>query len=200
MDAKQKNLDNDVPLQKKLDDLYDLIDGIETAMFTTRRPDGHLVSRPLQTQQRAAGADLWFVTGLDAQVITDLYGDPHVNVAYFRDRTKEWVSVSGIASVTQNREIIRELYKPDWRAWFADEGGKRDGGPEDPRIALLLVEAHSVTYLKKDRPAPVVLFAIARAMVTGNPPKVGDQRELGEQELRVATHRDQAGDAGEARP
>ena len=34
------------PLGKKLDELYELIDGIEIAMFTTRRPDGHLVSRP----------------------------------------------------------------------------------------------------------------------------------------------------------
>jgi len=28
---------------KKIDELYDLIEGIETAMFTTRRADGHLV-------------------------------------------------------------------------------------------------------------------------------------------------------------
>jgi general stress protein 26 len=37
-------------LSKKLDDLYDLIEGIEIAMFTTRRPDGHLASRPMATQ------------------------------------------------------------------------------------------------------------------------------------------------------
>jgi len=35
---------------KKLDELYALIDGIEIAMFTTRRPDGQLVSRPMATQ------------------------------------------------------------------------------------------------------------------------------------------------------
>ena len=28
---------------KKIDDLYDLIEGIETAMFTTRRSNGRLV-------------------------------------------------------------------------------------------------------------------------------------------------------------
>ena len=51
-----------MPTSKKIDELYDLIKGIETAMFTTRRPNGQLVSRPMATQERIEGADLWFVT------------------------------------------------------------------------------------------------------------------------------------------
>ena len=47
--AVAKNTDDSVPTDKKLDDLYELIDGIEIAMLTTRRADGHLVSRPMQT-------------------------------------------------------------------------------------------------------------------------------------------------------
>jgi chloramphenicol 3-O-phosphotransferase len=58
--AVARNRDDAVPMVKKLDDLYDLIDGIEIAMFTTRRADGHLVSRPMQTQERTSGVDLWF--------------------------------------------------------------------------------------------------------------------------------------------
>jgi tRNA C32,U32 (ribose-2'-O)-methylase TrmJ len=41
--ATAKNRDDVVSTEKKLDDLYELIDGIEIAMFTTRRADGHLV-------------------------------------------------------------------------------------------------------------------------------------------------------------
>jgi general stress protein 26 len=33
-----------------VDELYDLIEDIEIAMMTTRRPDGRLVSRPMATQ------------------------------------------------------------------------------------------------------------------------------------------------------
>ncbi|HYC32671.1 MAG TPA: hypothetical protein VEB59_10325, partial [Gemmatimonadales bacterium] len=72
---------------------------------------------------------------------------------------------------------------PDWKAWFGDEGGGRDGGPDDPRLALILVDVHSVTYLKVDKPRPVVLFEVLKAMVTGEPPKVGVQRSVGEGEL-----------------
>ena len=38
---------------KKIDELYDLIKGIETAMFTTRRPTGQLVSRRRELRQGA---------------------------------------------------------------------------------------------------------------------------------------------------
>ena len=181
--AADRNRDQS-PLGKKLEDLYALIEGIEIAMFTTRRPDGHLVSRPMATQTQAQGTDLWFVTDVESHKLDELELDPHVNLAYYRDRTREWVSVSGTASITQDRRAIRELYRPDWKAWFGDEGGERDGGPDDPRLALILVEVHSVTYLKVDKSRPVVLFEVAKAMVTGTPPNVGEQRTVSESELR----------------
>ena len=186
-DALEKNKDNDVPLEKKLDDLYKLIDGIETAMMTTRRADGHLVSRAMQTQRRTTGSDLWFMTNAEAEKFEEIAKDPHVNLSYYRDRTREWVSVSGRAILSKDRDLINSLYKPDWKAWLGDMGdGKRDGSPHDPRIAIILVEADSVTYSKKDRPMPMVLFEIVKAMVTGSPPKVADLRELGRDELNSA--------------
>jgi general stress protein 26 len=168
---------------KNLKDLYELIDGIATAMFTTRRPDGQLVSRPMATQTQAEGTDLWFVTDVESHKLDELESDPHVNLAYFRDRTKEWVSVSGIALVSQDRKAIKELYRPDWKIWFGDEGGARDGGPDDPRLALILVDVQSVTYLKQDKPRPVVLFELVKAFVTGKRPDLGEVRQVDEAEL-----------------
>jgi hypothetical protein len=40
-----------------------------------------------------------------------------------------------------------------------------------------------VTYLKVDKPQPLVLFQVAKAMLTGTPPKVGVQRELSGEEI-----------------
>ena len=170
--------------EKKLDQMYGLVEGIEIAMFTTRRPDGHLVSRPMATQARAAGADLWFVTDGEAHKLDELQHDPHVNVSYFRDRTMEWVSVSGTARVVTDRAKIHELYRPDWRAWFTDQGGERDGGPDDPRLTLVAVDAHSVVYMKNDTPRPVVLFEVVKGIITGQQPDVGETHVLHEGELR----------------
>ena len=175
---------DEVSTEKKLDDLYKLIDGIETAMLTTRRSDGFLVSRAMQTQKRTSGTDLWFVTGWYADKLDEIALDPHVSVTYYKDRTRDWVSVSGKAIITRDRDLVRGLYKPDWKAWFPNEGGAKDGGPDDPRITLILVEAHSVTYSKTDRPMPMVLFELVKGMVTGTAPKVADLRTVTEQELR----------------
>ena len=163
---------------KKIDDVYDLIGGIETAMFTTRRPNGQLVSRPMATQERIEGADLWFVTDVETHKLDELAVDPHVNCAYFNNKSREWVSVSGVAHVSKNRSKIRQLYKEDWKIWFGDEGGERDGGPNDPRIALIMVEAESATYMKLNKPKPVVLFEVLKSFVTGSRADLGDVKEI----------------------
>lgn len=188
--AVAKNTDDAVSSEKKLDDLYELIDGIEIAMLTTRRSDGHLVSRPMQTQERENGLDLWFMTNVETHKLDDLMSDPHVNLAYYSTSSREWVSVSGIASVSTDRDLVRELYQPDWKAWLGDEGGERDGSANDPRIALILVDAQSVTYLKVSKPKPVVLFEVAKAMVTGSTPSVGKIRNVSERELDRGVDRD----------
>ena len=188
--AKDPDRDENVPTEKKLSDLYDLIDGIEVAMFTTRRADGHLVSRPMQTQERTSGVDLWFMTNVETHKLDELMADPHVNLAYYNNSSREWVSVSGVATVSTDRELVRELYQPDWKAWIGDEGGERDGSPDDPRIALILVEAESVTYMKVTKPRPVVLFEVAKAIITGEPPKVGSLRTVTEREIQRGAERE----------
>ena len=182
--AEKKGRDEQVSTGKKLEDLYKLIEGMEVCMMTTRRFDGRLVSRAMQVQKRKQGtADLWFVTSSETHKLDELEAQPEVNLAFYNSKSREWVSVSGAATVMRNRDKIRELYKPDWKIWFGDEGGERNGGPNDPRIMLIFVEAHTVEYLKQDRPKPFVLFEIARSLVTGKPAELGDQRMLTEREL-----------------
>ena len=65
-----------------LEKFYGLIDQIEIAMMTTRRPDGDLESRAVANQKRAAGAGLWFVTAEGTGKLRDLEADPHVNLLY----------------------------------------------------------------------------------------------------------------------
>jgi general stress protein 26 len=124
----------------------------------------------MSTQEPAPDADLWFVTDRDAHKVDEIEADPQVNVAYYNSSTREWVSVSGRCRVSHDRKRIRELYKPDWRIWFADEGGERDGGPDDPRITLLFVDAESAVYAKKTTTKAGALVEMAKSFVTGDEP------------------------------
>jgi general stress protein 26 len=175
--ASTKNKNENVSPAKKIEELYSLVEGIDIAMLTT------LVSRPMATQARRPRVDFWFVTSTETHKIDEIQAQPEVNLAYYNNKSREWVSVSGTARIVTDRDMIRTLYKPDWKAWFGDEGGDRNGGPNDPRLALIEVEAHEATYLKSNEPRAVQLFKVAKALITGDAPKIGDMRHVGKKEL-----------------
>ena len=161
-------------MNQELEKLYSHIDDIEIAMMTTRRSDGHLQSRAMANQKRAGGADLWFVTTDGTQKLRDLEADPHVNLSYYKDRTREWVSVSGLATISRDRAKIHELYAPDWKAWFAEQGDPRHGTKDDPRMVLIGVDVHAAMFLEVNNPMPVVLFEVVKGWVTGEAPELGE--------------------------
>lgn len=86
---------------------------------------------------------------------------------------------------------IRAVYQPDWKAWFEELDEVRNGGPDDPRLALILIDAESAIYLKREKSKPRVLFEVARGMVTGEAPEIGKTRAL-----RIS---DAAGEGGRER-
>jgi general stress protein 26 len=174
----KKKTESDRKVRGTLEELWDLVEGIEVAMLTTRRADGHMVSRPMATQRRSAGADFWFVTMEDLPKVRELSREPKVNLSYYRDRTREWVSVSGIAKISRDRDKIRRLWAPDWKFWFPDEGGAKDGGPEDPRIVLIGVDARSAQYMTLEKPQPLVLFELMKSKLTGKTPEVGEVKQV----------------------
>lgn len=162
----------------ELEKFYGLIDEIKVAMMTTRRADGHLESRAMANQKRASGADLWFVTMEGTEKLKNLAYDPHVNLSYYKDGSYEWVSASGIASVSRDRARIRELYEPDWKAWFGQEGDPRHGTADDPRMVLIGVDVHAAVFLEVNKPKPVVLFELAKGWLTGERVEAGETHEL----------------------
>ena len=162
----------------EMDKLYSHIDDIEVAMMTTRRADGHLQSRAMATQKRAAGADLWFVTLDGMPKLDDIAADPHVNLSYYKDRTREWVSVSGLATISKDRAKIHELYAPDWKAWFPKGDDPRHGTRDDPRMALIGVTVHAAVFLEVDKPQPVILFELVKGWLTGSTPELGEMHRI----------------------
>ena len=167
-------------MKQELEKLYSHIADIEIAMMTTRRADGHLQSRAMATQRRALGADLWFVTLDNSAKLAEIAFDPHVNVSYYKDRTREWVSVSGIAAISRDREKIRELWAPDWEMWFPKGEDPRHGTAEDPRMVLVGVDVHAAVFLEVNKPQPVVLFELVKGWITGSTPELGEIHHVGE--------------------
>src|SRR5688572_13521988 len=165
-------------MKTELDTLYGMINDIEIAMMTTRRPDGHLEARAMANQKPMAGADLWFVTLEGNAKLRNLKADPHVNLSYYKDRTREWISVSGMATISRDRQKIRELYAPDWKMWFPYEGDPRHGTPDDPRMVLIGVDIEAAVFLEVNKPQPVVLYELVKGWLTATEPELGKMHTL----------------------
>jgi len=164
-------------MKSELEKFYAAIESIEISMMTTRRADGHLRSRAMANQKRAAGADLWFVCRDGSAKLADIAEDSHINLSYYRDGNREWVSVSGTAVISRDRDKIRELYASDWAMWFDKEGDPRHGTPEDPRMVLVGVTIHAAEHLDV-KAKPVVLFELVKGWVTGTEPEMGEMHKL----------------------
>lgn len=143
-----------------------------------------LSHRRLNVQQEANGTQFIFHTNTESGKTDDLVNDPAINLA-FLNNSGEWASISGTASVETNRDVVRKHYSPALKAWIGDLGdGKHDGGPEDPRIAVIRVKAKTAQYAVSRRTAIGGVIEMAKGVVTGDAPSVNKLRYVSEQELQ----------------
>ena len=84
-----------------------------------------------------------------------------------------------------DRETVRKYYTPTLKAWLGDlEDGKHDGGPEDPRIGVIKVNAKTATYAVSSKNILGRGYEVAKGTVTGQAASVNKLRELNEDELQ----------------
>ena len=151
--------------------LGELIKDSKFAMLTTIHEDGSLRSRPMATQQVEFNGDLWFFTGLGTSKVHELREHQQVNVAYSNPDDNSYVSVSGTASIMRDRDKMRELWNPAYKAWFPK-------GLDDPDICLLKVEVQGAEYWDAANSKLVQLAGFVKAVVTGTRYDAGENREL----------------------
>jgi general stress protein 26 len=152
--------------------LHDLIKDIQFAMFTTATKNGTLRSRPMATQNdKKFDGSLWFFTDEDSAKVNEIGNDRHVNVSYADPASNTYVSVSGTARLVKDKAKAKELWTPFLRAWFPD-------GLDDPKLALIKVDVTQAEYWDSPNSKMVQLYGYVKAMVTGKPPKGGENKKI----------------------
>lgn len=83
-----------------------------------------------------------------------------------------------------DRSTVQKYYSPALKAWLGDLGdGKHDGGPEDPRIGVIRVEAKTVTYAVARKNIVGRAKEMVQGVITGQAPAVNKLRELSEEDI-----------------
>jgi general stress protein 26 len=109
--------------------------------------------------------DLWFVTSLNTEKIEEIRQNPKVGVLFYRDSDNAYVSISGLAHIEQNRDLIKRKWKDEWSAWFP-------GGPEQEDLALIAIDAHEAEYWEPKAGKLTVTFEAPRGALTGEHPEL----------------------------
>ena len=147
-----------------LDELKELLAEFQTAMLTTVTAEGLLRARPMAVQERhdELPCDLWFVTHIDTPKVEEIEHEHQVGVSCLRPKDGAYLSVSGLARLRLDAELVRRLWKPDWKIWFPE-------GQEDPKIAILMMTVERAEYWEPKGGRLRVVYEIAKSLVKGEP-------------------------------
>jgi general stress protein 26 len=155
---------------EELKRLASLIEKIGVGMLTTIDTGGSMRCRPLATLSMDAEPALWFLTSISSPKIAEIGQSGTVGLSY-SDGDANFVSITGKTQLSRDREVIAKLWTPLAKIWFP-------AGVEDPDIAALKVQIHRAEYWDRGDNKLKQLFAIGKAMVTGDQPALGTNEKL----------------------
>ncbi len=150
--------------------LWAMMKDIKFAMLTTDDA-GHLRARPMAASQTGFDGTLWFFTRASSHKVAEVGADHSVGVTYADPSGQNYVSLSGRATLVQDKASIAAHWSEGIRTWFPK-------GQDDPDIALLKVDVKAAEYWDAPNSAMVHAYGYIKAVVTGESPHPGENRKV----------------------
>ena len=150
--------------QGSAEDIWATIASQRIAMLTVEE-EGRLISRPMASLARPEDHAIYFVTRIDAKV-GEIGGSAQVNLAYSDTHKNTYLSVSGTARTSQNREKLRELWSMWVEAWLPQ-------GPEADDVALITVTPEEAKLWDSTSSNLIYAGKVLKAVATQSPPDGG---------------------------
>jgi general stress protein 26 len=152
--------------------LWEMIKETRFAMLTHRHRDGTLHAHPLTTQNKSLDEDtLYFFVSRRTELGDRVRIDGTVNVSYSNPDKDQYVSISGRAQVSEDKDLKKQLFNALAKAWFP-------GGVDDPDLELIQIKIEHAEYWDVKESKVSQLFKMASAAVSGEVPEMGEHREL----------------------
>jgi general stress protein 26 len=170
---REKNLEKtmDEKQQENLQKLNRMIKHIRIAMLTTIDKSERLHSCPMATIKREFDGKLYFFTKADSEKVSNLKEEHNVGISYADENSQNYVSLNGRAKILFDRQKIKEFWNPSVEVWFPE-------GIDDLQLALMEIEVEQAEYWDGVSSRIVQLFEMARAVVTGTQPNLGENQQV----------------------
>lgn len=114
-----------------IENFQNLLRDFKVAMLVTRTDRGEMRGRPMALADVGSDGNIVLVTGRNTAKVDEIAQDPHVNVTM--QSSMKFISISGTASINDDRAKIHQLWQESCRIWFP-------GGKDDPEIVLLQID------------------------------------------------------------
>lgn len=95
--------------------------------------------RPMSVQKVDEEGNFWFLSAGDSLKNKEIKADNHVQLLFQGSAHSDFLSIYGIATISTDKELIKELWEPILKTWFT-------GGIDDPRITVIKVETKQGYY------------------------------------------------------
>lgn len=125
----------------------------------------------MSTQKVDDQGNIWFLSSIKSGKNSEIEQDNAVQLLYSNPSGYEFVSLSGTATISTDREKIYELWTPFAKAWFKD-------GKDDADISLIKVTPDSAYYWDTKNNKVISMLQMLASIVTGNTPDDGVQGTL----------------------
>jgi general stress protein 26 len=153
---------------RNVDRTWELIKKIGFAMLITHDGD-KLRSRPMSAYPEREENAIYFLTDARHHKDQEISPRTNVNLAFADASSQKYVSVTGSAAVSNDRDKIKELFSTTAKAWWSSA--------DDPNIRVLKVVPDDAEFW--DTPGSVISHVkMAAAAVTGTRPDIGTNRKV----------------------
>ena len=160
---KQQEEENrkDLSGQEAGEKIHDLAGKTDTCFFCTGIATGKPVTvRPMAVQKKDDRGNFWFLSSNDSHKNQDIQADPHVQLLFQGSVHSDFLSIYGVASISTDRELIKELWEPIVKTWFTE-------GVDDPRITVIKVQTEEAYYWDNKHGNAIALVKMAAGAILG---------------------------------
>ncbi|MET0635642.1 MAG: pyridoxamine 5'-phosphate oxidase family protein [Chitinophagaceae bacterium] len=89
-------------------------------------------TRPMSVRQINDDGIFWFLSSVDSNKNAEIKSNNKVRLLLQGSTYSDFLSIEGTATISQDKEMIKELWEPILKTWFTD-------GIDDPRITVIRV-------------------------------------------------------------
>ena len=155
----------------QLEKFKELINEIKTCILITKTDTGKLRGRPMATAHIDEDGSIWFFTNEYSGKVEEISHQDEILLSYSFPSKNSYVVLSAKATLSDDREKMKQLWNPLMKAWFPE-------GLNDPKILLVKADPEEAEYWDSSSNKIVILFNMLKAALTGKKYDEGEHGKI----------------------